>query len=143
MTLGFYPGSFNPWHTGHYDILDKALRVFDRVVIGIGQNPEKPKRPSDIDWFREIEARHEDRVGLYIFKGLQATAVDEWEWDHPEESFTAVVRGLRNGMDLQFETNQQYWNEDLGLKIPTVFFITDRKLSHISSSDIRALKKLR
>ena len=42
----------------------------------------------------------------------------------------AVIRGLRNGNDLQYEMNQQYWNEDLGLKIPIVYFICDRTLAH-------------
>ncbi len=55
----------------------------------------------------------------------------------------AVVRGLRNGTDLQYEMNQQYWNEDLGLNVPIVYFITDRKLSHISSSAIREIKCLK
>jgi len=59
-----------------------------------------------------------------------------------EVQASAVIRGLRNGADLQYETNMQYWNEDLGLEIPVVYFICDRKLSHISSSMIRELNKL-
>ena len=59
----------------------------------------------------------------------------------PEAS--AIIRSLRNGDDLQYEMNQQYWNEDLGLTIPVVYFMCDRSLSHISSSAIRQITKIR
>lgn len=52
-----------------------------------------------------------------------------------------MICGLRNGYDLQYEMNQQYWNEDLGLEISVVYFITDRKLAHVSSSAIRGIRK--
>ncbi len=56
---------------------------------------------------------------------------------------SAVIRGIRNGQDLEYERTQQYWNEDLGIRVPTVCFITDRKLVHISSSAIRAVEKVK
>jgi len=137
MKIGLYPGSFNPWHEGHTDILGKALGVFDKVIVAIGYNPEKDM-PFQIDKravqiqdsipysHRFVEIRH--------FDGLLVNCVDGFGAD-------AIIRGLRNGHDLQYEMNQQYWNEDLGLTIPVVYFICDRKLSHISSSVIRMLKK--
>ena len=59
-----------------------------------------------------------------------------------KREITGIIRGLRNGNDLQYEMNQQYWNEDVGVKIPFTYFITDRSLAHVSSSAIRSVKTL-
>jgi phosphopantetheine adenylyltransferase len=101
-----YPGSFNPWHAGHQDILDKAKKVFDQVDI--------------VTYGKDFTCL----LSLYL----------------KDKDYCAIVRGLRSGYDLQYEQNQQYWYEDLGITIPVVYFITDRKLGHISSSAIRAIK---
>ena len=63
--------------------------------------------------------------------------------DHPELDISAVIRGLRDANDFEFEKKQQYWNEDLGILIPTLYIICDRKLSHISSSAIRQIEKFK
>lgn len=107
MKKAIYVGSFNPWHEGHQDILDKAKKIFDKVdVIKYGKD----------------------------FTGLLSDYLKD-------KDYCAIIRGLRNGYDLQYEQNQQYWYEDLGINLPVVYFITDRKLAHISSSAIREIRK--
>jgi pantetheine-phosphate adenylyltransferase len=141
MKIGIYPGSFNPWHSGHTDILKKALQVFDKVYICRGINPEKPSSDFDVEShikdyvLSELDVKAQWKVAYWEFEGL---LVDCARTLHAH----AIIRGLRNGHDLQYEMNQQYWNEDLGLTVPIVYFICDRKLSHISSSTIRALAKI-
>lgn len=139
MKKAIYPGSFNPWHQGHTDILKKALKIYDTVVVAHGFNPDKGINayPDFTELQREFPENLDTdyrRVWVKSFAGLLVDFVNA-------EKADAVIRGLRNGHDLQYEMNQQYWNEDLGLVVPTVYFICDRRYSHISSSAIRALNE--
>lgn len=134
MKIAIYAGSFNPWHQGHEDILVKALKIFDKVFVLQGHNPKKPEVKDKS--FLEIYNRHQDKVEAGMFNGLLADVVKEMKPD-------ALIRGLRNGYDLEYEANLQYWNEDLGVECPVVYFLCDRKLTHISSSALREYENLK
>lgn len=128
LRLAMYPGSFNPWHEGHDDVLDKALKIFDFVYVVRMHNPAKSPEPG-------LKPGLHARAIFDEYSGLLVDAVKHF-------GATAVIRGLRNGHDLQYEMNQQYWNEDLGLKVPVVYFICDREVTHVSSSALRQLKDM-
>lgn len=149
MTIAIYPGSFNPWHQGHDDILKKALQCFDQVIIAVGINPDKTatdikERILDV---KDAMTNYSDddvpieNVLVRQMDGLLVDFVSEIQKEFRKEEVKAIVRGLRNGDDLQYEMNQQYWNEDFGLEVPITYFICDRKFAHISSSMLRALNK--
>ena len=129
IKLGIYAGSFNPWHKGHDDILKKALAVFDNVLVLQYQNDTVKNK----DFL--LEACKNERVEAGFFSGFLVDAVKKL-------NATAIIRGLRNGVDLDYEKSTQYWNEDLGLKIPTVYFMCDRNLVHLSSSSIREIHRI-
>lgn len=143
MKVAIYPGSFNPWHEGHTDILRKALKVFDKVIIARGINPLKTSDPVGLQQLEakldEVMGGHTGQVQVIVYPGLLVEEIAHRN-KHYVNPIIAVVRGLRNTQDLCGEQIQQYYNEDLGLKIPTVFFIADKKLVHISSSAIRAIE---
>jgi phosphopantetheine adenylyltransferase len=82
----------------------------------------------------------QERVHFVRYQGLMVDAIKAWDMGH-KDKVTAVVRGLRNGQDLESERVQQYWNEDLGLTVPTMFILSSRELVHISSSAIRNVQK--
>lgn len=135
--VGVYPGSFTPWHPGHQDILDKARRVFDEVVVLQLCNPEKPHPVPLVFEGVNSMGRHKPGMGM-VFVDTYEGLLRDYLGEHPE--IQGIVRGLRNGRDLDESKEYQYWNEDLGIKVPFVHFISDRTLVHYSSSAIRGLK---
>lgn len=140
MKIAVYPGSFNPWHEGHSDILIKSLNVFDKVVILISKNENKILDSSGVlsqELLNMLDLlQHSVEIKYLENNTLLA--------DHcKNNNYTAVIRGLRNSNDLEYEKNMLYWNEDLGLNVETVYFISDRKLSHISSSAIRGINGIK
>jgi len=143
MKTAIYPGSFNPWHKGHTDILLKALSVFDTVYVAIGINPEKDSRPNH-ERVQEVERAIENLAGRGAAYSVEVHCFDGLLADYVKETKAhAIVRGLRSSNDFEYEKVQQYWNEDLGIVVPVVYFMSDRKLTHISSSAVRMIEKMK
>ena len=137
-----YPGSFNPWTVGHEDVLKQALRIFEHVTIARGINPSKLKSSKELQsletgfWaeMKSVQDHYLDRISLRVFNTLLVQEAHLFG-DH------AVVRGLRNEEDFDHEKIQKYYNEDLGLHVPFVYFIADRTVAHISSTGMRAIQE--
>jgi pantetheine-phosphate adenylyltransferase len=127
--IAVYPGSFNPFHKGHYNILQKAERIFDKVIIARGVNPGKDKTTyelPDVLKYRQIET----------YEGLLTEFIDGLGYD------VTIIRGLRNGSDLQYELNQYRYLQELGGKnISVTAIFCDMEFEHISSTGIRQLEK--
>lgn len=126
--IAVFPGSFNPFHKGHYNVLQKAEQIFDKVIIAFGKNPDKNARSWDVP--HTIQNRQ-----LEEYEGLVTDFVDSLGYD------VVVIRGLRNSTDFQYEQNQYRYIQELkpGIKIVSVF--CDKEFEHISSSGIRTLEK--
>lgn len=135
MKVGLYAGSFNPFHRGHLDIVTKALKVVDFLDIVVMTNPNKL-----VNTDKSIESIHK-LIPLELVYGRKIKTHSGLLVDYVKENrIDVIVRGLRNGSDLEYEQSMQYWNEDLGLKIPVIYFICNRSLGHISSSAIRQIE---
>lgn len=133
MKVALFPGSFNPWHEGHEDVLNQALKAFDKVVIMRAVNPEK-EVSGDMEFPQHLLVG--GRIEIVEFRGLLRDFVSG-------SGYAAIVKGIRNQEDFEYEKMQQYFNEDLGLDIPMFFVIANRTMVHKSSTFIRALRKFK
>lgn len=127
-SIGVFAGSFNPFHKGHYNVLVKAERIFDKVIIAFGENPEKETRKWPIP--QKVNNRQCEH-----YAGLLTDFVDSLGYD------VTVVRGLRNSTDFQYEQNQYRYIQELKPNIKIVNIFCDKEFEHISSSGIRTLEK--
>jgi len=128
--IGFYPGSFNPFHIGHYNILEKSEKYFDKVVIGVGVNYEKRELAKS-----EIPGIIKNRQIVY-YSGLITTEIQQLK-EHGE---VFVVRGLRNAYDLQHEEGLRNVIKDFFPDQEFVYYFCDKEYEHISSSLIRDIQ---
>lgn len=129
MKVAVYAGSFNPFHRGHHDILLKAEKIFDKVIIARGINPEKK---NDIVPLPKILG---DRTCM-SYSGLLTDFLKTLPYDN-----ITLIRGLRNSVDLQYEMNQYRYFQDLMPEIQMVSIFSDKEVEHISSSGIRLLSQ--
>ena len=138
-TIAVYPGSFDPITNGHLDILGRLAAVFDRVVIGVLENPRK--RPllaveTRIAVIREALRTDApailDRVDVKSFDGL---TVDFARANHA----SAIVRGLRAVSDFETEMQLAHNNRVLAPDIDTVFFMTSVENGYVSSSLVKEI----
>jgi pantetheine-phosphate adenylyltransferase len=136
-TVAVYTGSFNTFHKGHLDILNKAKRMFDEVVIAVGHNPDKYMLSEVHQRIETIEAQLPDQKVLY-YNGFTTDLLDSLEVNDVK---VVLVRGLRNGVDLDYEIQQLRFIEDACPEINVVMIPCSRELAHISSSMIRTIGK--
>lgn len=134
--IGIYPGTFSPFHIGHLSILEKAEHIFDKVIIALGINPDKDSRSADIrlEEVQHLLPFHE----VIVFRGFLTDLIKK----HEEYADVTVIRGLRNGNDLDYEVNQLRFMEELYADVRTMYLVCDKQYEHISSSAIRNLSKI-
>ena len=108
MKIGFYAGSFDPFTNGHLHVIKTSAKLFDKVIIAIGENSSKKRRFDNKKMKEAIEKvlknRHLDNVSVIIYNGFTSDVAKE-------NDTTYLIRGLRNGMDYQYEENISAINE--------------------------------
>ena len=131
MKVALFPGSFDPITLGHYDIINRGVQLFDKIIIAIGVNSEKKYMFSLEERKRFIEEAFADepKVEVTTYEGL---TIDFCKKVGAE----FILRGLRNPADFEFEKAIAHTNRQLS-KIETVFLLTAARTSFISSSIVR------
>lgn len=133
MKTAIFPGSFDPFTIGHYDIVRRALPLFDRIVIAIGCNGVKtPLFPAEerLQAIRSAFA-HEPRVQVEIYDCLTADFA-------AQTGAQFILRGVRCVADFEYERNMAEANKELG-SIDTLLLYTSPQYAHISSTLVRDL----
>ena len=132
--IALFAGSFDPFTRGHEAVVEEALRLFDEVVIGVGENVSKKGLLSVDDRCRLIEDVYADNERVRVAKYSTLTG----DFAH-EVGATVLVRGVRNTIDFEFERTIEATNRNLFPELTTVLLVTPAEYMHISSSTVREL----
>jgi pantetheine-phosphate adenylyltransferase len=139
VKIAVYPGSFDPVTYGHIDVLERALELFDRVIITVARNAAKHTLFSEeqrVSLLRESVAQYGDRVNVDAFDGL----IVEYARAH---GAVALLRGLRAVSDFEYEFQMALMNRKLAIDVETVFLMPNERYTYLNSSIIRELARLR
>ena len=135
MKIAVYPGSFDPITNGHLDILDRALKIFDKVIVLIANNPNKTSRFSAEERKAMIEeAVNNKNVEVDVWDGLTVRYAKE-------HGATHLIRGLRAVTDFEYEFQLASANDFADSSIDSVFLMSKGEKSFINSSSIMELYK--
>ena len=128
----FCPGSFDPITNGHLDIITRAARLFDRVIVGVADSSQKEHLFSleeRVDMCRQVCA-HLPNVTVESFRGLLVQAAHG-------AGATVIVKGLRQSADLAHEGPMAYMNRSLRPDLETMFLLSNPDYTYVSSSLIK------
>ena len=137
--LAIYPGSFDPITNGHVDLVNRTLRVFDKVVVAIATNPDKDHSlftvQERLQMIDEVFASANGRVSADSFQGLLV--------DYAEcRGASVVIRGLRAISDFEYEFQMAMMNHRLKPKLETFFMMTGESEFYTSSRLVKEVVSL-
>ena len=137
MRTAIYPGTFDPITNGHIDIIQRALKLFDKVIITVARNSAKDPLFSEEERLAMIKeaVRHLKGVEVDTFDGLLVS------YAHRKRA-TAFVRGLRAISDFEYELQMALMNRKLNENLVTVFLMPNEKYTYLSSNFVREIARL-
>ncbi len=139
---GFYSGSFDPVTLGHTDIISRASRLVDRLVIGIGVHPAKSPLFADDERVAMLEAETKPiakaagiPIEVVTFSDLAVTAAQRFGAE-------VIFRGLRDGTDFDYEMQMANMNGEMAPGVQTVFVAASPQVRHIAANLVRQIALL-
>lgn len=132
--IAIFPGSFDPITKGHESIVLRAMPLFDKIIVAIGDNTSKKSMfplEKRISWLKETFKQYE-KVEIDSFNTLTVNYCKE-------KGAKYILRGLRNTMDYQYEMNIARINNELNPQVETIFILTKPEDAAISSSFVREI----
>jgi pantetheine-phosphate adenylyltransferase len=137
QALAVYPGSFDPLHLGHVHLIERALLIFPRVVVGVLENTTKDalfETPERVEMIREVWAG-QPAVEVRSFSGLLVNFLKEMQ------SFT-IIRGMRAVSDFEYEFQMAQMNRRLYPEAETVFLTPKEEYTYLSSRVVKEVAAL-
>lgn len=131
--IALFPGSFDPYTIGHYSIVERALPLFDKIVIAVGVNRNKQSLMSEEKRVEAIRSLYEsnDKVEVISYDGLTVDAAKKY-------GARFLLRGVRQVADFEYERNLAEVNRNIS-GLETILLYTLPEYAHISSSIVREL----
>ncbi|MGO9953887.1 MAG: adenylyltransferase/cytidyltransferase family protein [Dissulfurispiraceae bacterium] len=139
--VGVYAGSYDPFHIGHMNILHQAEKIFDKVIIAVGMNPEKVDQQSWQSMAQERTKAITKQLPFHqveAFRGFLAHYLERKEKDQN----VTLIRGIRDGFDLRQEVIQLRYVQQLYPELKVVYIPCKKEFEHISSSWLRLLESI-
>ena len=136
MNIAVFPGSFDPITIGHYDLIKRALPLFDKIIVAVGTNSTKSSLfplEERLGWLK-IVFKDYPKISIDHFEGLTAHYCIKVHANF-------LIRGLRNSSDFDYEKTISQVNQIISEGIETVFLISNPQYSHISSTIVREVIK--
>ena len=130
--IAIFPGSFDPITIGHVDIIQRALPLFDKIIISVGSNSEKKyffNLEKRIQWIKKVFIKN-PKIEVKSYNKLTVEFAKD-------SNARFLVRGLRNISDFEFEKTMAHANSELNPSIESVFLLTKPKYSFITSTVVR------
>jgi len=136
--IAVYPGSFDPITYGHLDIINRALKIFDNIVVAVACNSSKNSLFNIDERLTLISSVVADnnRVKVDTFNGLLVDYV-------LSQNSTVIIRGLRAVSDFEYEFQLAQINRGITLEVETMFMMTSVPFSYLSSSVVKEISSLK
>ncbi|MEN9523652.1 MAG: hypothetical protein RL065_2029 [Bacteroidota bacterium] len=136
MKKAIFPGSFDPFTKGHFDIVNRALPLFDEIIIGIGSNTTKQYLLPLTQRIEQIEILFKDnsKIKVVTYEGLTTAFAEKMNCNF-------IVRGIRNTIDFEYEKSIAEMNKKMNPNIETIFLNCSPDLASISSTIVREILK--
>lgn len=131
-----YPGTFDPLTNGHLDIIERSAKMFDEIVVAIGDNPEKSPLFNVAERATMIKkaTQHLPSITIVKFNSLLVDLSNELNTN-------IVIRGIRIASDFEYESQMTYANNALKADLETIYLVPTLKYAYISSSVVRTILK--
>jgi pantetheine-phosphate adenylyltransferase len=136
MITAIYPGTYDPVTNGHVDVISRAARIFDRVVVGVVGNPQHKSPMFSVEervvFLQDALDGVVENVEIDIFKELVVEFARRWE-------AKVIVKGLRVLSDFEWEFQMNQLNRHLAPEIETVYVMASPQVSFVSSSGVKEI----
>ena len=135
MRTAVYPGTFDPATNGHIDIIERALKLFDKLYVLVGENPQKETTftaEERVEMLKQALRGHSNKVEVEHFDGLLLDYVKK-------KKSNVIIRGLRAISDFEYEFQRAQFNREFSKDIDTIFIMTKDDYAFLSSSIVKEI----